>query len=412
VQLHGRSYGPGSEEYHHRHALFERTVEEVNRHNSRPDRLWTATVNKLADRTRDELKALRGYSRDARPAGSGAPSSGHLQLLGRSSRTLDLDDLPQDFTWRSKLQATSEVLNQKHCGSCWAFASSTVLRAHAELYQKDRHCSVEQILSCTANPKHCGGDGGCKGATAELGMDYVVRNGCLSDSSWLYQGSAEPEACSKAEASFVQQIVGGLGSSEHARGLSFGLKGYTKLPENQIAPVMTALVTKGPIAVSVSVEPQWHMYASGIMDGCQKNAIINHAVTLVGFGIGQEGLEKGQKYWQIQNSWGPDWGEGGFVRMARHDDKEEAAYCGVDTKPHDGSGCAGGPPEVRVCGTCGILYDTVVPDFQLGSDGLWSNSSFVEQYNLGQQHRSPVVVAPAGSFLARGNSTLSGSLRY
>lgn len=30
--------------------------------------------------------------------------------------------------------------------------------------------------------------------------------------------------------------------------------------------------------------------------------------------------------------------------------------CATDTRPSDGTGCDGGPSEVTVCGSCGILY--------------------------------------------------------
>merc|ERR1719183_1571871 len=39
---------------------------------------------------------------------------------------------------------------------------------------------------------------------------------------------------------------------------------------------------------------------------------VDHAVLATGWGI-----EDGKKYWLVQNSWGQDWGEDGFFRIAR-----------------------------------------------------------------------------------------------
>jgi cathepsin L len=39
----------------------------------------------------------------------------------------------------------------------------------------------------------------------------------------------------------------------------------------------------------------------------------------------------------------------------------EQTRCGVDITPSDGTGCHGGPSQVTVCGTCGILYDNTYP---------------------------------------------------
>jgi cathepsin L len=288
-----------------------------------------------------------------------------------------------------------DVQDQGDCGSCWAFASSTVLRAHSELYQQDRTFSVQQIVSCTPNPGKCGGSGGCDGATAELAFDYVQkvaladarenrytgRNGrCPSDRvlagasqastvsfldalrDTLHLSSHRP---SRASPKSVAALAAAADNTAGAR--SIGMRSWRKLPENQLAPLLMALYEQGPVAVSVAASSSWNHYYRGVLDVCERDAIVNHAVTLIGYGEANR-----VKYWHIQNSWGPEWGEHGHVRLLRRDDQEEGAFCGVDRKPEQGTGCRGGPSEVTVCGACGILYDSVVPQFDLSPEGLLS----------------------------------------
>ena len=54
------------------------------------------------------------------------------------------------------------------------------------------------------------------------------------------------------------------------------------------------------------------LYTGGVIDddSCDP-AYLDHGVTLVGYG-NDEG-----DYWIVKNSWGPDWGEDGYFRMAR-----------------------------------------------------------------------------------------------
>jgi len=149
-------------------------------------------------------------------------------------------------------------------------------------------------------------------------------------------------------------------------GLHFGMTGYRRLPENQLEPLLFALYEQGPVAVSIAAGYAWNFYQSGILDTCSQDAVIDHAVALVGYGVSGS-----DKYWQLQNSWGKDWGEKGFIRILRHDHSEESKFCGWDREPLVGSGCKGGPPEVYVCGHCGIMYDMVIPTFELSKGSWW-----------------------------------------
>jgi len=381
VASHGRDYAGDSEEYERRFALFQQHVAAVEAQNAQAGRRWTAGVNGLADRTAQELAALRGYRHGARSSAAAAAAVGGLGLATVSARDVDIAELPRDFSWKPHLQAMLDVVDQGRCGSCWAVSSATVLRAHSELYQADRKFSVQQIVDCTPNPKSCGGQGGCKGATAELAMEYAAKRGLVLAEERAY--TATDNDCPSSmqvdggSASSFLALRGKGGATVHSSGdgsftveggdgAKFGLIGWRKLPENKAEPLMEALYTSGPVTVSVAASSEWSLYSSGVMDACERDAVINHAVVLTGFG-----KEKADGYWQIQNSWGPSWGESGFIRILRRDTKEENDFCGWDNKPEEGTACAGGPSRVRVCGSCGVLYDSVVPIFRSSPHGWW-----------------------------------------
>jgi cathepsin L len=128
---------------------------------------------------------------------------------------------------------------------------------------------------------------------------------------------------------------------------------HVVLPENKGEPLLQALYQEGPVVVSVDAS-KWNFYSTGVFSGCDKDAIINHAVVAEGFGE-----DSGHKYYLIKNSWGSDWGERGYIRLQRFDSDD--AYCGIDNKPEEGTGCEGGPKFVTVCGMCGVLYDSTYP---------------------------------------------------
>jgi cathepsin L len=130
--------------------------------------------------------------------------------------------------------------------------------------------------------------------------------------------------------------------------------GYVKLAENNYTALMNAIATVGPIAISV--DANWGSYAGGVFAGCDptNNVDIDHAVVLVGYGE-----DNGQKYWLVRNSWSPSWGEKGYIRIARSDSDD--TNCATDSTPQDGNACTGETAPVKVCGTCGILYDSSYP---------------------------------------------------
>jgi len=349
IELHGRSYQRGSAEYQDRKMLYEQRIADAELHNSLPGRLWTAGVNKLWDWTDAELQTLRGWDgSNTADGGSSHSVRKHATFLQQTS------DLPKEKLW-SNLAMAQHIKNQADCGSCWAIAAATVLEGHAEIFSgKPRTFSAQEIVMCTPNPRHCGGDGGCKGATAELAMEWVLKNGCAEEYQVPYTGHDGTCPGRSPTIDMAQIFVEEGAPTQAANTNALGMTGWETLPKNQYEPLARALAEHGPVAVSVAADT-WFSYESGIFNGCGKDAVIDHAVVAIGYGE-----ESGHKYWVIQNSWGREWGEAGHIRLERHDVDE---YCGMNNDPQKGVACQGETEPVPVCGMCGILFDSVVPHF-------------------------------------------------
>jgi cathepsin B len=81
------------------------------------------------------------------------------------------------------------------------------------------------------------------------------------------------------------------------------------------------IMKNGPVVAVTHVHTDFLTYKSGIY---QKNDDVPKfsgmtAVKIVGWNV-EDGSErepnKGNKYWIVQNSWGEDWGENGYVRIS------------------------------------------------------------------------------------------------
>jgi len=338
-----RGYAKGSPEYQERFALYRRRFAEIEDHNSQPDRLWTAGVNTFADRTDAERAVVRGWRSSGVERQEQEPDRASGTELGSGESLVDQMD------WRN-LSIALQIPDQGSCGSCWALATTSVLEAHHEIYvKKKRTFSPQELVSCVQNPQHCGGKGGCDGATVELGMAYALKSGLSDLTQTPYQGKDTP--CKNVKTPILAE-----GDGDHDGGKSFGLIGWNMLPRNKEAPLARALIDKGPVGVSVAAST-WYSYKTGIFNSCQKNCVVDHAVTLYGFH-----KQGAQKYWLIRNSWGKKWGENGFIRMARTNNEDK--HCGMDNQNQKGTGCDKDPKSVKVCGMCGVLYDSVVPTFK------------------------------------------------
>jgi cathepsin F len=208
-----------------------------------------------------------------------------------SSNVRMLQSLPDSFDWRSQ-GVIKFIKNQGSCGSCWSFSATANIEARYYLkYGIYENFSEQQLINCDSNSN------GCNGGKAGNAFYYLRynSNGFVRESQLPYVGYQN--ICSISNLSPVAQVT------------AWAFSGT--LDEDQIALM---LLNYGPLSAAINAK-YLQYYTGGIIDENELNCnpySLNHAINLVGYGI-----ENGQKYWIVQNSWGQYWGESGYFRISR-----------------------------------------------------------------------------------------------
>ena len=236
----------------------------LNKHNSDPSQTYKMAINQFSGLTDDEFAE---------------------QYLNPKPRVntethTDMEAVPinADIDWTTK-GMVSPVKNQGSCGSCWAFSAVGVLESWALSKGQTVNLSEQQLVDCSRKY----GNEGCNGGFNYQGLAYVKDHGITTSSAYPY--TAKTGSCKSDGGSFK------IASVPTVRGCSN----------------IAVAIQSRPIGVSADAT-NWSRYGSGIFNNCKNN--LNHDILLVGMT---------SSYYKIKNSWGPSWGENGFIRLAPGD---------------------------------------------------------------------------------------------
>lgn len=299
---HKRTY-PTLAEAGRRFGIFVENVRSVLKHNGAfqsGNATFEQHVNLFADRTVDEVNRERNgfnYTEAQRAwqletAGAAQQTT---QLPSHSRRRRDTGaPLPAEVNWVTK-GVVAPVLDQRDCGGCYAFASAAAMESMyairgAPLVQ----LSPQQVIDCSGSY----GNKGCDGGIMQYTYAYVRQNGGLTSLA-EYPYYAKQYQCRSYDRNYAT------------------VAGSARVPQGDEAALMRAVAEHGPVAVAIDGEQRGlHFYRGGVYydQGCSRS-VPNHGVLVVGYG---RDAQTGLDYWLIKNSWGAQWGEQGYVRMARN----------------------------------------------------------------------------------------------
>ena len=216
----------------------------------------------------------------------------------RDMRLSTAGSIPSHFDWRNVdgKNYVTPVRDQGQCGSCWAFSMVGALESLAlislDMPGADLDLSEQTLVSCSI-AGNCV-DGGYLDKTAE----YIRKSGLPKEDCYPYQAY-------DTECGLICKESFGFYSS-------YNVKNWVDISEDAVPDLnllKSMLVTLGPLSVGFEVYGDFLSYDSGIYSYTSGSDRGGHAVVLVGY-------DDREEYFIVKNSWGPDWGEGGFFRIA------------------------------------------------------------------------------------------------
>merc|ERR1712166_1398768 len=202
------------------------------------------------------------------------------QAVGANTETKVFTPSNADtVNWVTKGGVTP-VKNQASCGSCWAFSSTGGMEgAH--------FAASGKLLSFRFYKTH--------GAVLEADYPYT-------------SGAGKTAACETKPATDVKAT------------------GYSMVTPNNPDQLKAAL-DKAPVSVAIEADKiAFQSYQSGVLTGSACGTQLDHGVLAVGYGT-----ENGTPYYLVKNSWGPTWGDAGYIKIGI---EAGPGVCGIQEQPY------------------------------------------------------------------------------
>ncbi|MCL7050439.1 hypothetical protein MKW94_003755 [Papaver nudicaule] len=292
MSKHGKAYR-SIEEKVHRFEVFKDNLKHIDERNKLTDSSYWLGLNEFADLSHEEFKEKYLGLKISSPIPRKRTES--------PSSPRDVADVPKSIDWRKK-GAVTHVKDQGGCGSCWAFSTVAAVEGINQIVTGNlTSLSEQQLIDCDKPFNN-----GCNGGLMDYAFQFIAFSGGLHKED-DYPYLMEEGTCERKKDMEVVTI-----------------NGYEDVPENDEQSFLKAL-SHQPLSVAIEASGRdFQFYSGGVFNGACGTEL-DHGVTAVGYGSDKGGLD----YIIVKNSWGPKWGEKGYIRMKRNTGNSEG-ICGIN----------------------------------------------------------------------------------
>ena len=216
-------------------------------------------------------------------------------------------NFPESYNFIEDTNATIHIKDQAYCGCCWSHAATTALAYRYHKVGIEVDLSPQDGLSCYL--RDC--DTGNYLIDPELNLvkNGTVTEGCLSYKSG--DGKTIPECPTQCEdgTEYKRYYAQNAYLAQNNRQADF---------YDLVIMIMDQLVTQGPVSGGFTVYADFDDFGED-PDKCLNDVYTfngtaentgGHAISITGYG-----LLNNKFYWLIQNSWGADWCDNGFIKV-------------------------------------------------------------------------------------------------
>ncbi|KAL4713416.1 hypothetical protein ACJJTC_010401 [Scirpophaga incertulas] len=199
--------------------------------------------------------------------------------------------IPEKFDWREK-NVVGPVLDQKLCRACWAFSIVGVMESMAAIHNMSLpSLSIQELIDCSSLTK------GCENGNVVNALNFLCFDNYPIMKSSDYRLELITQPC-RAPASVKRH--------------GLAVAGFTSLCNTDAETILELIATHGPVIAAVNAQ-NWIYYIDGIIQKACPGTWdqLNHVVQIVGYDS-----TASVPYYIIRNSWGNNFGHGGYLKVA------------------------------------------------------------------------------------------------